>query len=543
MKQLILCKIFLLIVTIGSAQSVAINNDGSLANPNAMLDIKGVNKGLLIPRGDNTTRINLQFNTGKGLLLYDTLTSTLWSHNGSGSMSGWSSFSTGQNLWTLAGSNGNEARNTNTGGFWSVNATTVLSELSVTPPILNAGTRLMWMPSKSAFRAGTVDGNDWNTDSIGTWSIGLGFNAKAKGPASIAIGTNNSSTGYTAVTAGYGNHARGFVSTAIGLNNIASGDGAVAIGDSAKATAFQSFAIGSLVRATEIYSTALGYNTTASGIYALVGGVNNVSSGDAATAFGAANIASGDSSFAIGYGTTSAGKYSFTSGAFSQGNGSHSYAGNFNTRANGVASVALNSSTQALGNNGVSTGLSTRVTGDNGVSMGVQTVARGYNSLAIGQFNDSLSTAVTNFFSGTSPLFYIGNGTSDAARKNAMVVYQNGNMDFNGDVRLTGEMQTPSKTGTSNIVPVCYGNIAGNGGINSGSTFNFSVTKTLTGLYEITITGETFQFQSYVAIVTPIGNNPRMVTTGSGGGRLQVYTWTTAGAAVDEAFQFVVYKP
>jgi len=66
------------------AQNVSINADGSLPHPNAMLDIKGINKGLLIPRGDAASRAALNANTAKGLMIYDTTTNTIWMHNGNG---------------------------------------------------------------------------------------------------------------------------------------------------------------------------------------------------------------------------------------------------------------------------------------------------------------------------------------------------------------------------------------------------------------------------------------------------------------------------
>ena len=40
-------------------------------HPNASLDIKGINKGLLIPRGDVAMRNALNTNNAKGLLMYE----------------------------------------------------------------------------------------------------------------------------------------------------------------------------------------------------------------------------------------------------------------------------------------------------------------------------------------------------------------------------------------------------------------------------------------------------------------------------------------
>lgn len=116
-----------------------------------------------------------------------------------------------------------------------------------------------------------------------------------------------------------------------------------------------------------------------------------------------------------------------------------------------------------------------------------------------------------------------------------------GNIKTSGAVIVTGEVTRPS-TGTSNLVPIAYGNITPTGIINSGSG-NFTVSKIATGWYAITITGESYQFQIYTTVVTANGGgSPVITTTGSGGGALHVYTFNAAGVAVDNQFCFVVYK-
>lgn len=62
------------------AQNAAINTDGSLPDPNAILDLKSGNKGLLIPRMSSTARMAIP-NT-VGLLVYDTSTSSFWYNTG-----------------------------------------------------------------------------------------------------------------------------------------------------------------------------------------------------------------------------------------------------------------------------------------------------------------------------------------------------------------------------------------------------------------------------------------------------------------------------
>ena len=81
------------------AQSVGINDDGSLPNSAAILDIKSTTKGLLIPRMTTAQR-NLLPNV-QGLLVFDTDANRFFFYNNTG----WSEVSIGANTWTVAGNN------------------------------------------------------------------------------------------------------------------------------------------------------------------------------------------------------------------------------------------------------------------------------------------------------------------------------------------------------------------------------------------------------------------------------------------------------
>jgi hypothetical protein len=65
----------------GFAQQIGINEDGSLPNPNAILDVKSFNKGILIPRMSTAERVVIP-NT-RGLMVYDTTTQSFWYNTGS----------------------------------------------------------------------------------------------------------------------------------------------------------------------------------------------------------------------------------------------------------------------------------------------------------------------------------------------------------------------------------------------------------------------------------------------------------------------------
>lgn len=52
---------------------------------------------------------------------------------------------------------------------------------------LGQGTRMMWYPKKAAFRAGYVNGTQWDDDNIGVFSTALGNKSIASGNISIAM--------------------------------------------------------------------------------------------------------------------------------------------------------------------------------------------------------------------------------------------------------------------------------------------------------------------------------------------------------------------
>ncbi|HEX6180600.1 MAG TPA: hypothetical protein VFZ47_05100, partial [Chitinophagaceae bacterium] len=89
------------------AQNVAINTDGSKANPNAILDVQSANKGLLIPRMSSEARLKIP-NT-QGLLVYDTNTNSFWYNTGRSWLSISSTVSEAASLtdaWLLGGNAG-----------------------------------------------------------------------------------------------------------------------------------------------------------------------------------------------------------------------------------------------------------------------------------------------------------------------------------------------------------------------------------------------------------------------------------------------------
>ncbi len=165
---------------------------------------------------------------------------------------------------------------------------------NATVPDLGPGQRLMFYPSKVAFRAGSVNGTQWDNANTGLHSIGLGNNVTA--------------SGYGAVSIGYGNTASADYSYAFGYNNVTTGNNAVAIGTGNIASYTNSIAIGEGCISSATFTLAMGRNTTARGYASSSFGFNTVTSGQASTAFGQNTVASGSQSTAMGWFTKAKGQ-------------------------------------------------------------------------------------------------------------------------------------------------------------------------------------------------------------------------------------------
>ena len=133
-------------------------------------------------------------------------------------------------------------------------------------PVSGVGTRLMWVPSKAAFRAGIIDGSgllsgaEWDDANIGTNSFAEGYNTIASGIESVAMGGSSV--------------AGGFISSAMGNSTIANGDYSTAMGNSITVNGIGSFGIG-LDTSSSImnnYYSPDNYTVSADHVMAIMGG-------------------------------------------------------------------------------------------------------------------------------------------------------------------------------------------------------------------------------------------------------------------------------
>jgi hypothetical protein len=366
------------------------------------------------------------------------------------------------------------------------NYSTVLADPGVIlPPVTGPGTRMMWLAEKSAFRLGTVHNNDWNADSIGTWSTGIGYSTKAKGQFSLALGVQTKAIGLTSTALGYSTEASGENSIAMGSVTIASGANATTLGFKTIAKSYGSVSmgryndkiissnstawvnedplliVGNGTSDADPHNTLVVYKngnlvlknpTTiaiAPGVIptpidgsgtrmmwlpeksAFRVGTTQTSSWDGA------NI--GAWSFASGLSTEASGSASTALGIFTKADGSGSTAMGTETVSSGYSSLASGGENTAFGNYSTAMGYVNRAMGAISSVSGHFNIAKGYASTVIGLCNDSILVTDQNSINPITPLFIIGNGDGTGAgqRRNAMVVRKDGHVGIGTSVPNT----------------------------------------------------------------------------------------------------------
>ncbi|MEO5646636.1 MAG: tail fiber domain-containing protein [Candidatus Paceibacterota bacterium] len=350
-------------------------------------------------------------------------------------------------------------------------------------PDIGGGTRLAWIPSKSAFRAGTVGSNQWDMANTGDYSTAFGENTIASGLVSTAFGNSTTASGAYSLAGGIDSIASGQNSLSFGDTTTASGGGSLAFGNNSLASGDGSLAFGSTTTASAFLSTAFGYNSGATGSYSTAFGYQTVASTNSATAFGYQTTASAYNATAFGYGTTASGDTSTAFGtntiasapystAFGFGSHANSYFSTafgyqttassdgatsfgYHTTASQSNATAFGESTTASGVDSTAFGNNTVASGSGATALGFSTLAQSYLSVALGTFN--VGEGSTGGWVSTDTIFEIGNGVDTNNRSNAFTVLKNGN------------------TGINTATPIAALNVAGDGAVIATGTFSSGI--------------------------------------------------------------------
>lgn len=340
-------KFYLLVLTAAQffivnlfSQSVAINTDGSVANGSAILDIKSINKGLLMPRMTSLQR-NAIVTPANGLLVFDISTNSPWFYNGTT----WSNLaSIGASGWLL---NGNSGTNP---------ATHFIGTADAQPLRLRVNN--LWAgeihPSNGNIFLGMGAGQT-NTTGNGNTAFGyqsLYLNNTGNNNTSIglqALAINTTASGNTAIGGGsLFNQSFNNASSAWVSGNTAVGFGTLHFNNP---TSVSNGTYNTAVGHSALYSNLTGYANTALGVAALtsnLNGNNNVAVGDSSlySQNGAAtNVAVGTHALfsnTNGTANTAVGPYSL----FNNETGGYNTALGVNTLSNNISgseNVALGS--------------------------------------------------------------------------------------------------------------------------------------------------------------------------------------------------------
>lgn len=85
-------------------------------------------------------------------------------------------------------------------------------------PAEGAGTRMMWYPGKAAFRAGGINGTQWDAANIGDYSVAIGQDVRASASNAVAFGLRSTAAQQSSFAAGEDNTASGAASVALGYH-------------------------------------------------------------------------------------------------------------------------------------------------------------------------------------------------------------------------------------------------------------------------------------------------------------------------------------
>lgn len=179
-----------------------------------------------------------------------------------------------------------------------------------------AGTRLFWNPQTSSFRAGTVNGAQWNAANVGAYSIAMGRNVQANGIQSLSFGFDNVASGRNSLAMGDSNVALVLSSVAIGHNNLSYGQNAFALGTGNQNIGYYTGTVGRENYARGEHSFAFGYRDTSWAEFSIAMGFHTKTTGYGAITLGTRATATNPYAVAIGYNVDATADQSLAMGSY-----------------------------------------------------------------------------------------------------------------------------------------------------------------------------------------------------------------------------------
>ena len=284
--------------------------------------------------------------------------------------------------------------------------------------------------------AGVALGRGNTIEPTALYAFAEGVQNIASGVNSHVSGSNTKATGAGAFTEGYKTEAHGDYAHASGYMTKATALYSISDGCHTIATATGAHSSGYMTNATGIYAVTEGKGTEASGNYAHASGDGTKATALYSISEGVETEATAIGAHASGHKTKATGAYSTTKGNLSEASGDYSSAEGVNAKAIGKASHARGMLTSAEASYSTAVGVETRAMHEGSFAEGSKTIAEAKYSHAagIGTHTRTAGGFVVGTYNGPAEnhLFAVGNGTSDAARANALAVMKDGHTNFFG---------------------------------------------------------------------------------------------------------------
>ena len=305
-SQIVLLSLFISLIISDVYAQVGVGTENP--DDSAVLDVVSTDKGILIPRMTETERDAIA-SPADGLMIYQSDGNTGFYYFDS---TEWKPMQPSSDFWVADGDN----IYNNNNGFVGIGTDTPRHQLEVGGEdgllvtgtfevgedleIFGEGTRMFFYPKKAAFRAGYVNGTQWDDGQIGAYSSAWGYNTEASGIYSTALGASTTASGLYSKAWGLSGNATEANTTVWGVLTSATEQIATAWGSSTTASGGVSTAWGRNTEASGAESTAWGDNTTAEGERSTALGSGTEALGNSATSMGSQTIAASTSSLSIG---------------------------------------------------------------------------------------------------------------------------------------------------------------------------------------------------------------------------------------------------
>ncbi|MFO7829819.1 MAG: hypothetical protein R6V23_14435 [Bacteroidales bacterium] len=445
------------------AQNVAVTDDESyVADSSAMLDVKSLTKGLLVPRMTTTQRSAIA-SPATGLLVFDTTLESFYFYDGTE----WKNLSA-EGIWLV---NGDNLYLSDENKRVGIGVSNVNSKLEVKADAsFGVDDTLFVVKDNAGYPVFAVfpDGAKVFVDQTAKGKVG-GFAVSGRTstkfteedyfhitPDSARIYINESAKGKIGGFAVSGRtSSKGPLQNYFNISGETSAEvidpseprvlwypnkeaflvGRVlvehsdSVGQNSLATGFESKAVGD-------WSQALGYNSIARGNYSTAIGKNAIADGVNSYAFGNLAYALNDDAIAIGSGSEATGQYSFAFGSTgidslenptdnTVASGDYAYSFGLGALSSNTGSMSFGTNSVASGKFSMALGFDAEASGDYATSIGKRNMAIGYGSIAMGIYNKStggfsLAGGISSVSSGYASVAIGANNVAQGTKSIAM---------------------------------------------------------------------------------------------------------------------------